>query len=348
MLLSRLRQPHIPIPPCHGLPVAVAEFEEVEFADHGDVGPGLGGEGVFGGGEEGFGLLDVAFLEVEGGRRGEAGIEEPGFELAAAEVAPVEFEFGGRGVLFGEDAGEGGDDGLAGEGEFDGDVVGFEDGDEAGFFAFVLGDVAEEGFALLAEEGEGGFLFADEPGLGLDGVALGDEVGQGEGAKDEGVGKGGVDEFPVVDEVLGNIDVVAGGDGAEVGDGAGEGGLAAEFEADGGLVFHQPEPDAGGIIGAGAEEEVAVAAEGGEEGELEIVLGFALGFVVVAEGLELGEGEGGGRVGVEGEDDGAVGEGVGLGPMARVGVEDWQAVIFFYASHKKVSVGLMGVSFAGN
>jgi hypothetical protein len=75
----------------------------------------LGGEvaGVDGG--EGFGLLDDAFFEVEGGGGFEAGVEEPGFELAAAEVAPVEFELGRRGVLLGEDAREGGDDGLAGE-----------------------------------------------------------------------------------------------------------------------------------------------------------------------------------------------------------------------------------------
>ena len=150
----------------------------------------------------------------------------------------------------------------------------------------------------------------------------------------------------MVDEVLDDIHVVPGGDGAEVGDGAGKGGLAAELEADGGLVFHEPEPDAIGVLGAGAEEEVAVVAEGGEGGELEFVFGFALGFVVVAVGLELGEGKGDGRVGVEGEDDGTGGEGVGLGPMARVGVEDWQAVVFFYSSHKEIPVGLMGVSFA--
>ena len=118
---------------------------------------------------------------------------EAGFELTAAEVAPVVFEFVGRRVLLGENAGEGGDDGLAGEGEFDGDVVGLEDGDEAGFFALVFGDVAVEGFALLAEEGGGGFFFADEPGLGFDGVVLGNEAGEGEGAEDEGVGEGGVD-----------------------------------------------------------------------------------------------------------------------------------------------------------
>lgn len=53
-----------------------ASLEEVEFADHVDVGPGLSGEGVFGGGEEWFGLLDGAFLEVAGGGRGEAGVEK--------------------------------------------------------------------------------------------------------------------------------------------------------------------------------------------------------------------------------------------------------------------------------
>lgn len=281
----------------------------------------MGGDGVFYAGGEGLGLLYGAFFEVEGGGVFEGGVGEPGLEGAAAEVAPVEFELGQRAVLLGEDAGEGGDDGLAGELYLDGHMVGFHDGDEAGVGAVVLGHVAEEVFALLAEEGQGGFFLTDELGLGLDGVALGDDVGEGEGAEDEGRRAGGVDEFPVIDEVLDDVHVVTGGDGADVGDGAGEGGFAAELEADGGFVVEEPEPEAGLVAGPGAEEEIAVLAQGGDDGEFEFALGVALGLVIFPELLELREGKRAGRIGVEVKDDGGGTDGVGLVPMTGVVIE---------------------------
>lgn len=294
----------------------------------------MGGHGVFHAGGEGLGLLHGAFLEVKRGHVFEGGVGQPGLELGAAEVAPVELELGQRAVLLGEDARERGDNGLAGELHLDGHMIRLHDGDEAGVVAVVLGHVAEEVLALLAEQGLGGLLLADELGLGLDVVAFLDQIRQGHGAQDEGRGEGRVDQFPVINESLDDVHVIARRDRAHVGDGAGQGFLAAQLEADGGLVFHQPEPHGGLVRDAGAEQDVAVLAQGGKSGEFEFSFGVALGLVVLPELLELREAQRAGWNGVQVEDDGASRECVGLGPVAGVVVEEGEAVGFFDAAHR--------------
>ena len=279
-------------------------------------------------------MLDGPFLEIEGGRRAEAGVEEPGLELAAAEVAPVVFELGqGRGRR-GEDVREGGGDGVAGEFGGDEGVVFLETGNEAVVRALLLGDVAEHDFALFAGDVEGGFGFADGFDLFLEGVALGLEAGEGQGAEGEGGGGGGVDLFPVVDEALEDAEVFGLGDGAEVGHGAGEGVAAADVEADGELVLGEAEPEAVLVVAVAAKDAIAFGTEDGQGGfvEFEDFVGFVL--VGLAIGLKVGEEVAAGRGGVQGDDDGAAGQGVGQGPVAEMGVEHGEPVIFREAWHR--------------